>query len=128
VRQEGVLLRLVEAMHLVHEHDGRAAILVAREARPLHRVADLLHAGEDRRDGDELGVEGARHQAREGGLPDPRRAPEDHRMRPTGTQRHADRLALAQQVLLADHLVDGLRSQALGERHVHLAAGSEEVA
>jgi hypothetical protein len=40
VRQERVLLRLVEAMHLVHEHDRGAAVLVASQARALHRVAE----------------------------------------------------------------------------------------
>jgi hypothetical protein len=47
-------------VHLVDEHDGRAAVLVARELRALDRLADLLHAREHRGDGDELRVEGVR--------------------------------------------------------------------
>ena len=96
VRQEGVLLRLVEAVHLVDEEDGAAARAArARPAARLHRLADVLHAGEHRRERDELGVEGLRHQARERGLARAGRSPQDHRVRLAGLEREAQRLARA---------------------------------
>ena len=85
VGQEGVLLRLVEAVHLVDEEDGVAARARERGFGGLHRLADVLHAGEDRRERDELGVEapcamrrarvvlpepGGPHRIIECGLPD----------------------------------------------------------
>ena len=115
VRQEGVLLALVEAMHLVDEDDGRPA-RGARRLRPLDRLADVLDAAEHRRHGDELGVERVGHQARQRRLADARRAPQDHRVQPPGFEGDAQRLAGAEQVALADHLVERLRPQPFGER------------
>ena len=63
VRQEGVLLRLVEAVHLVDEDDRRPP--AARQLGALDRLADVLDAAEHRRDGEELGVEGLRDEPRE---------------------------------------------------------------
>ncbi len=76
VRQEGVLLRLVEAVHLVDENERRLGMQpVARGLGALHRVADILDAAQHRADGDELGVERLRHQARQRRLAHARRAP-----------------------------------------------------
>jgi hypothetical protein len=69
-----------------------------------------------RRHGDELGVETLGHEPRQRRLADPRRTPEDHRMESSGLERRAQRLARSEKVLLADHLVERLRSEALGER------------
>ena len=88
----------------------------ARRLRPLDRLADVLDAAEHRRHGDELGVEGVGHQARQRRLADAGRPPEDHRVQPARLEGDAQRLAGAEQVLLADHLVERLRPQPLGER------------
>ncbi len=115
VRQEGVLLRLVEAVHLVDE-DDRAAPARARLLRVHDGLADVLDAGQHRRQHDEFGVHRAGHQARQRRLADARRPPQDHRVQPARTERDAQRMAFAQQVLLADDLVQRARAQALGER------------
>jgi membrane-associated protein len=47
-------------------------------------------------------------------------------MQLAGRERHAQRLALAEQVLLADHLVERLRAQALGERCVELVVERQQ--
>jgi hypothetical protein len=115
-RQEGVLLRLVEAMHLVDEEDRRLAAARELVLRGLHRFADVLHAAEHRRKRHEVRVEGVRHQARERGLARSGRAPEDHRVRLAGLEGEAQRLARAEEVLLAYDLVDRLRPQTLRKR------------
>lgn len=82
MRQEGILLALVEAVHFVDEDDG--ALLrqpVARGGGALNGFADVLHAAEHRADAQELRVEGIGHQARDGGLAGARRAPQDAGMR-----------------------------------------------
>ena len=45
VRQKGILLRLVEAMNLIHEQDGVAAMLLQHQLRLCDRFADVLDAG-----------------------------------------------------------------------------------
>jgi hypothetical protein len=117
VGQEGILLRLVEAMHLVDEQDG-APPLLRHHLGLLHRLADVLDAGKHRRQRDEFGIEAVGHQPRQRGLADARRAPEDHRMRRAGREGQAQRLALADQVALADHLVERARPHLLGQRRM----------
>jgi hypothetical protein len=78
MRQERVLLRLVEAMHLVDEEDGAAAGLLEGELGAGNGVADVLDARKDGGDCDELRIERQRHQARERGLADARGSPQDH--------------------------------------------------
>jgi hypothetical protein len=116
VRQEGVLLALVEAVHLVHEHDGRLALqAIARALGQRHRLADVLDPAQHRADGDELRVERIGHQPRDGGLARARRPPQDAAVRPAGFERDAQRHARPQQVLLAHHLGQRARAQALGQ-------------
>ncbi len=119
VRQKGVLLAFIEAVHLVDKDDGALRVqAVARELGLLHRLADVLHAPQHRADGDELGIERVGHEPRDGGLAHARRAPEDAAVRLAGFEGQAQRHALAQQVLLADHLAQGARAQALGQGRV----------
>ena len=119
MRQEGVLLRLVEAVHFVDEDDAGAAG-PARGLCAVDGLADVLDAAEHGRDDDELGLEGPRHQPRQRGLAHPRRAPQDHRMQPAGGEGRSQRLAGRQQVALADHFAQHARAQALGQRRVAL--------
>ncbi len=115
-RQERILLRLVEAVHLVHEQDGVAAVLLQRELGLRDRLADILHAGQHRRQRHEIGIEGRGHQPRQRGLADARRPPQDHRMQLAGFECEAQRLARTQQMRLPDDIVYRLRAQPLGQR------------
>jgi hypothetical protein len=115
-RQQGILLRLVEAVDLVHEQDGMAAILVEILLRLLHRGADILHAGKHGGQGDKRGIESVRGKAGQRGLADARRPPQDHRMRFACLKREPQWLAFAQQMALADHFVQGLGAQRLSQR------------
>ncbi len=77
MRQKSILLRLVEAVHFIHEQHGAPR---QHGLRALHRLADVLHAAEHGRDLDELGVKTFGHQPRQRGLAHAGRAPEDHRV------------------------------------------------
>ena len=117
MRQEGVLLRLVEAVHLVDEDDAAPPPRL-RALRALDRLADVLDPAQHRGDRHEVGVEGLGGEPRQRRLAHARRAPQDHRMRPARHEGRAQRLARAQQVGLADHLVDVARAQPLGQRRL----------
>jgi hypothetical protein len=78
-------------------------------SRALHRLADVLDAGEHRRERDELGVEGLGHQPRQRRLADARRPPQDHRVRLARLEGQAQRLARPEQMLLPDDLVERAR-------------------
>ena len=116
MRKKRILLRLVEAMDLVHEENRRAPRLRKHRPRAGDRIADLLHPGQHGGDGDELGVAGTSEQARERGLAHTRRPPQDHGVQLARLDREAQRLARPQQVLLPNHILDALRSQLLRER------------
>ena len=115
-RQERILLRLVEAVHFVHEQDGVTAALLQHELRLRNGFADILHAGQHRGQRHELGVEGRRHQARQCGLAHARRPPQDHRMQLAGFEGQTQRPARPQQMRLADDLVYVPGAQPLGQR------------
>ena len=116
VRQEGVLLRLVEAMHFVEEQHGAAPAFGAHGARTFDGFADVLDAGHDRRELHEFRVGAACDQPRERGLARARRPPEDQRMQLTAFERLAQRLARAEHLFLADEFIERARPHAIGQR------------
>ena len=118
VGQEGILLGLVEAMHLVDEEQGTAARPSQRQLRLGHRLADVLDPRENGGQGDELGVEGVGHQPRQRGLAHPRRPPEDHRMRLARLEGQTQRLAGTEQVGLPDHLIQRPGPQQFRQRRM----------
>ena len=77
MRQEGILLALVEAVDFIDKHQRTAAV-GAELLSAFHRLADVLHARQHSRQRDELGVKRIRHQPRQRGLAYAWRAPEDH--------------------------------------------------
>ena len=115
-RQQGVLLGLGEAVHLVDEQHGAAAgvgelALGGGDDRP-----DLLDAGVERGQLDELPLGGQRDDVRERRLAGAGRAVEDQRHRLVGLDQPAQRRPRAEQVLLADDLVERPRPHPDGER------------
>ncbi|MNI57209.1 hypothetical protein D3C73_1122580 [compost metagenome] len=115
IRQERILLGLVEAVHFVDEQDRPPAVLRGLLLGDFHRLADFLHPGQDCRDGFEVGVRDFRQQPRQGGLAHAGRPPEDHRVQRTLLQRLAQGLAASEHVLLTDVLVQVGRTQAGGQ-------------
>ena len=105
VRQEGILLRLVETVYFIDKQNGPPAILRRLLLGNFHRLTDLLDPREHRRKGFEVGLGDFRQQPCQGGFAHPRRAPEDHRMQRALLQRLTQWLARRQQVLLTDILL-----------------------
>ena len=84
MRQKRVLLAFVEAVNLVHKHQGAPPLqTIARRLRLLHRLADIFDAAQHRADGDELCVKGVSHQARNRGFSGAGRPPQNAAMRLT---------------------------------------------
>ena len=103
----------------------------AAAAGGLERLLQVGDAGEHRRQLLELVAGLLGQQPRDGGLAGAGRAPEDHRGQPVRAGHAADRAVGPQQVVLAHHLVEGLRPQPVGQRARRLrrqAGGFEEVA
>ena len=116
-RQQRVLLRLVEPVDLVEEEDRRAPAALAL-ARPGDHLAHLRPPGVDRRELLERGVGVLGGHARERRLAGAGRAEQDHRVRAPGLDRRAQRRARAEQVLLADEVVERPGPHARGQRAV----------
>lgn len=119
--EQGVLLGLGEAVDLVQEEDGLLAESAGRAPRALDDGPDLLDARGDRGELDEPFVGGLADHVRQSRLAGAGRAPEDDGGRPGRTpaalaDQAAQRRARLQQVLLADHLVEGARTHPDGER------------
>jgi len=115
MRQERVLLALVETMYFIDKHQGAAPLLLG-QLRFFNGFTNVLDAAQHRADSDELGIEGAGHEARDGGFAGARRAPENTAVRLAGLESQAQRHTLTQQMLLTHHLAEGLGAQALGQR------------
>ena len=113
--QKSVLLRFVETVDFIDKQYGAPALLPGQLGLH-HRLADFLNAGEHRRNRQKLGVETAGDNPRQRGFADARAAPQQHRMRHAAFQRHPQRLALADQVLLAEYVVERLRAHPFGQR------------
>eukprot|EP01132_Coremiostelium_polycephalum_P018947 gene18947-biopygen10297 len=116
IRQERILLRLVEAMHFVDEQDGALAVLPGLLLGDFHRLADLLDPGQHRRDRLEVCIRDFCQEPRQGGFTHARRPPENHRVQRTLLKGLAQRLAAGEQVFLPDVLVQVGRTQARRQR------------
>ena len=128
VGQEGVLLRLVEAVDLVDEQDRAAAAEHALGLRLGDHRADLLHAGHDGGERHEARARHVRDELRQRRLARAGRAPEDHRVERAVLEGAPEHLAGADQVLLPHHLVEGARAHPVGERRGrHGALGRRRV-
>ncbi|MNM87689.1 hypothetical protein D3C81_998780 [compost metagenome] len=115
VRQEGILLRLVEAVYFVHEQHRATAVGETLCGGGQH-LAHFRQAGEHGGNGLELGVGVLRQQQRKRGFATTRRPPQDHRMHMAGFNRAPQGRVGSQQALLAHHFVQRAGAHALGER------------
>src|SRR6185437_13153125 len=114
--KQRILLRLVEAVDLVEEEDGAPAARPQPLTRTRENLADLRDGRGDRRQLFELRARRVGDDAGERRLARTRRAEEDERRHAVGVDRTSQRASGCQDVLLADELVERLRSQPLCER------------
>ena len=103
--EQRVLLGLGEAVHLVDEQHGLPAGHAEVALGLLDDRADLLDAGVERGQRDEAALGGAGDDVRDRGLAGAGRAPQDQRHRRVALDQPAQRRARAEQVPLADDLV-----------------------
>ena len=106
--EQGVLLRLVEAVDLIDEEDGGGSAGEEGIAAGLvDHLAHLFHPGTDGAEGEEFAVQGLGDDAGEGGLSDPGRAPKDEGGQGAGLDHAPQDTTFPDQVLLADILIQG---------------------
>ena len=126
VRQEGVLLALVEAVHLVDEQHAVFPLLRPAALRLGDDLADLLHPGQHRREREEAGVRVRGDEPSQGRLAGAGRPPEDHRVGAARLDGDAQRPAGAEEVRLPHQLVEGAGPHAVGEGPRHPGGRLEE--
>ena len=114
-RQEGILLRAVEAMDLVDEQE-RALPLRAARARGVEDLLQFRDARMDRRDLHECVAARRADEPRDRRLAAARRPPEDHRAERRRREQARQRAVRPGQMLLARDLGERHRPQPLGER------------
>ncbi len=123
-RQQTVLLRLVEAVDLVEEQDRAAAVLAQALTGPFDHLAHILDAGVDGAHLLEHPLRAAGDGERQGGLAGAGRPPEDGAGQPVLLDQPAQRLARADQVVLADDIVERARPQPSRQRRLGCAGAA----
>jgi hypothetical protein len=117
--QESILLAFVETVHLVNKHDGALGVKTgARQLGFFDGFADVFDTSQNGTDAQKLGIEGIGHQASNGGFAYPRWAPQNATVRLARFKGQAQRHALAQQMLLTNHLTQSAWPQTLGQRRM----------
>ena len=114
--QKGILLRFIEAVHLVDEQHRGTVLLLLDQARLLHCGADILDPGEHRGKAEKMRAGVVRDDPGQGGFAGAWRTPEDHRVEPVLLDRPPQGLTLGDDMGLADKLIQGPRSHAVRQR------------
>ena len=117
MRQEGVLLTFIEAVHFVHENERGFTGRRHAGFGFVHRFADFLDAGEHGTDRDEGQTESIRHQTRQRGFTHTGRPPKNHGMRPMRFKRDSERLPFPQEFFLSDDFINRRRAQTFCQRN-----------
>src|SRR5439155_5975307 len=116
VRQERVLLCLIEAVDLVDKKKRGHAAGLLLQAGALDHLADFLHARGDRAERDEMAPACPRDEARERGLARARRTPGNHRRKLSSLDRALEKASGPQELLLPEEFLEAPRTHPLGER------------
>ena len=104
-RQERVLLGLVEAVDLVDEEDGFAAVQLAQLTGFINGLANVGDPGQDGVDGNKMGAGGVGDDGRECGFARAGRAVENQGGELVGLNGAPQQAARAENVVLADVFV-----------------------
>ena len=116
MREDDVLLALVEAVDLIYEEDGALLLQAEAVAGLSDDAAEVGDAGSDGGDGLEMGAGEGGDDAGEGGLAGAGGAPEDDGGELISLYGPAEDVAGADELLLADELVEGAGAHAGGQR------------
>ena len=114
-RKKDVLLRTVEAVNLVEEEEVTLPFASAPKLRILENPADLANTGQSSGTVDEPGLRPQRDDPSDRRLPGPGRSPKEERSVSVALDERAERSVRAEQVFLADHIVENRRTHPLGE-------------
>src|SRR5262245_58030197 len=104
MRQEGILLGLIKAMHFIHKEDGPLLHGLLALAGISDGLADVRDAGEDRIDRDKMATRGIGNDHCQGCFPRPRWAIENERRELIGFNRPTQEAARPEDVFLANKL------------------------
>ena len=118
VREQRVLLRLVQAMDLVHEENRSQA----RATSGLDGFADLRHTGRHRGERSEACLLHVAEDPRQRRLATAGRPPENQGRQSTLGDQRMQRSTRCQQLLVADEIVEAPGAHAFGERSVWFEA------
>src|SRR5258708_1476861 len=113
-------------MDFVDKADGPLALEIERVTRLIDGFAQFGDAGGNRGDRFEDGARLLREQQCDGGFAGPRRPPQDHRMQSASRNHLAEQLAGAEQMLLADDLVERTWTHPISERLSHRLPRAKE--
>ena len=128
-RQKRILLRAVEAMHLVDEQQ-RALAHLAPGARRVEHLLQIGDAGKHRGNLLEMQFGGIGQQPRHRGLAGARRSPEDQRAQRARRQHPRQRAVGPEDMILSDHIRQRARAQPVRQRTRRILlhpCGSEQV-
>ncbi len=125
MRQEGILLRFIKAVHFIDKENGALLHRFLALAGIADSLADICHSGEDGIDRDKMAPRGIRNHHGQGRFPRPRWAIENERRELVGFNGPPQETAWSEDVFLANKLTQGARShacrQGLGRREqLHL--------
>ena len=115
IGQEGVLLGLVKAVHLIDKQDGAHTAALTRLS-PLNGLTDVLDATCHRRDLLEVRLGAAGNDQGKSRFAYARRPPENHGVAASALQRLAQRFIRSQQVTLPDVLIERARTHPSRQR------------
>src|ERR1043166_4728305 len=123
-RSERILLRLVEAMDFVDEDHGPAAA-PAHALGVGHHSLDLLDAAQHGAERDKIAPCDSRDQPRKRRLADAWRTPQNQRLQLVTLYLRTQWFSRAENVLLADEILEFVRTHALREWALGIVHGFE---
>src|SRR5262249_14887426 len=112
-RKEGVLLRLVESVNLVDEHDGPPARRSPELLGSAHDLSNLLDARKDCAERHEARLRRVGDDSSERGLAGAWWTPQDEGLEDVTIDGFPQRLARGQKIVLADKLAECFRPHAI---------------
>ena len=115
MRQESILLRTIEPVYLIDEHD-RPLPVAPRAFRFGHHIFDFLDPGKNRTEGNEFALRAPRDNPRQRRLAASGRPPEQHRPQLVPLDLGPQRFSRTEQFFLPDKFIKRLRTHAICQR------------